>query len=160
MDVQSKKNLVRSHAESGKWVEVNGEQAFVFEQGEGVTVVCLHGVPASSNRVFGLPEARAYLYFLKREDNGASFLKIMRSFEANADKEKLYLDALRALDVPKQMIWGIHDKGLTLEKYGVPLQKALRLDKTCEVQGSHFIQEDCATAISDQVLALIAEPKP
>ena len=294
MEIQTNNKAVRSHADSGKWVEVNGQQAFVFEKGEGVPVVCLHGVPASSflyrkiipllaemgyrgiapdllgmglsakpkdadyswtslgnwcgqlldelglkqyhlvihdiggpigcelianapervlsvtilntpianlatfkkpfpmfffeqafigevflqttvpflfrflmhlrgvynNRVFGLPEARAYLYFLKREDKGASFLKIMRSFEANADKEKLYLDALRALDVPKQMIWGIHDKGLTLEKYGVPLQKALRLDKICEVQGSHFIQEDCAPAISDQILALIAKSKP
>ena len=141
------------------------EQAFIGEVFLQTTVPFLfrflmHLRGVYNNRVFGLPEARAYLYFLKREDNGASFLKIMRSFEANADKEKLYLDALRALDVPKQMIWGIHDKGLTLEKYGVPLQKALRLDKICEVQGSHFIQEDCAPAISDQILALIAKSKP
>lgn len=293
MEVQSKNPLVRSHAESGKWVKVNGQPAFVFEKGEGVPIVCLHGVPASSflyrkiipvlaekgyraiapdllgmglsakpkdadyswtslgkwcgqlldelglkeyhlvihdiggpigcelianapervlsvtilnspianlavfkkpfpmfffeqafigevflqttvpflfrflmhlrgvhnSRIFGLTEAKAYLYFLKREDKGAAFLKVMRSFEANADKEKLYLDALRALNVPMQIIWGIHDKGLRLEKYGSPLQRALRLDKIHEVDGSHFIQEDCAQAISDQILALIAEPK-
>ncbi|MBX2872978.1 MAG: alpha/beta fold hydrolase [Saprospiraceae bacterium] len=291
MELNTKNQLVRTHARSGRWVDVNGQKAFVFEQGQGAPVVCLHGVPASSflyrkiipslaengyrgiapdllgmglsakpkeadyswtslghwcgqlldsmgldkyhlvihdiggpigcelianapervlsvtilnspianlsvfkkpfpmfffeqpligevflqttvpflfrflmhlrgvqdNSVFGLPEARAYDFFLKAGDSGAAFLKIMRSFEANADKEKLYLDALRALNVPKQLIWGVHDKGLTLEKYGMPLQRALRLEEIHEVPGSHFIQEDCAPAIAHQLLALIAE---
>ncbi len=294
MDIQTNNEVVRSHADSGKWVEVNGQRAFVFEQGEGVPIVCLHGVPASSflyrkiipllaeqgyrgiapdllgmglsakpknadyswtslgkwcvqllaelglkeyhlvihdiggpigcelianapervlsvtilnspianlaifkkpfpmfffeqaiigevflqttvpflfrflmhlrgvhdNGVFGLSEAKAYLYFLKGGDHGTAFLKIMRSFEANADKEKLYLDALRALEVPIQIIWGIHDKGLTLEKYGTPLQRALRLDKIHEVEGSHFIQEDCTKVIVEQIMRLIVGPTP
>jgi len=289
MELNTNNPLVQQHAGSGRWVDVDGQQGFVFEQGEGVPVVCLHGVPASSflyrkiipglaergyrgiapdllgmglsakpkdanyswtglgrwvgnlldnmglkeyhlvihdiggpigcelisnapdrvrsvtilnspianlsifkkpfpmfffeqpligevflqttvpflfrflmhlrgvqdQSVFGLPEARAYDYFLKRGDQGTSFLKIMRSFEANADKEKLYLEVLRALTVPKQIIWGVHDKGLTLEKYGFPLQRALRLEIIQEVEGSHFIQEDCAPVILDKVLALL-----
>lgn len=289
MELNTNNQLVQQHAGSGRWVDVDGQQGFVFEQGEGTPVVCLHGVPASSflyrkivsslaergyrgiapdllgmglstkpkdadyswtglgqwcgqlldklglrkyhllihdiggpigceviahapdrvlsvtilnspianlsvfkkpfpmfffeqpligevflqttvpfllrflmhlrgvqdNSVFGLPEARAYDYFLKRGDRGASFLKIMRSFEANADKEKLYLDALRALEVPKQIIWGIYDKGLPLEKYGLPLQQALRLEGVHEVAGSHFIQEDCASSITNKVIELI-----
>lgn len=293
MEVQTKIPLVQSHVASGNWVGVNQQEAFIFEQGQGVPVVCLHGVPASSflyrkiipglakagyrgiapdllgmglsakpkdadyswtslgqwcaqvlevmgigqyhlvihdiggpigcelishapervlsvtilnspianlsifkkpfpmfffeqafigelflqttvpflfrilmhlrgvqdNSVFGLGEAQAYEYFLKQGDSGTAFLQIMRSFEANEEKEKLYLDTLRSLEVPKQIIWGIHDKGLRIEKYGRPLQRALRLDKIHEVEGSHFIQEDCGRDIVDQILALIAGPK-
>ena len=73
------------------------------------------------NEVFGQAVATAYLKFLKGEDNAKAFLKIMRGFEPTIEKEKLYIDVLNKLDVPKQIIWGMNDKGLTFEKYGKPI---------------------------------------
>ncbi|WP_299243142.1 alpha/beta hydrolase [uncultured Aquimarina sp.] len=107
--------------------------------------------------VFGIEVAKAYLQFLKGKDNAKSFLKIMRGFEPTAEKENLYISSLKNLNVPKQLIWGMNDKGLTYEKYGVPIKDALRIEKVIQTKGSHFLQEDCSKVIVEKLLELINE---
>ena len=107
------------------------------------------------NESFGNAEAAAYLQSLKATDGGKAFLKIMRSFEANAEKEAFYLSTLKNLTVPKQIIWGMNDKGLTAKKYGEPLRAAIGVDEIIESEGSHFLQEDYADLVTDKVLQFL-----
>ncbi len=104
---------------------------------------------------FGIEEARAYIHFLNGSDQGQSFLNIMRSFEATSQKEQLYIQSLRRLNVPMQIIWGTNDKGLTLEKYGTPLKKALGIKRLFMTPGAHFLQEDYAEEITEYISDLI-----
>ena len=99
------------------------------------------------NESFGKEEAKAYLKFLKGDDNAKSFLKIMRSFESTKEKEKLYVNALNNLDVPKQIIWGMNDTGLPFEKYGNPAKDNLIIKEITKTKGSHFLQEDYALSL-------------
>ena len=107
------------------------------------------------NEVFGTAEAKAYLDLLTGSDGGKSFLKIMRSFTAAAEKSALYLSTLRKLNVPKQIIWGVNDKGLTTEQYGEPLRQAIGVDKIIKSQGSHFLQEDYPELIVENIVKMI-----
>ena len=119
---------------------------FLFHQ-----LMRMRGVQNTSE--FGIEDARAYLHFLNGNDKGRSFLKIMRSFEANAAKEALYIGALRELEVPMQLVWGVNDQALTLEAYGKPLQRALGLPSITELPGKHFLQEDCYEEIARLIVA-------
>lgn len=100
---------------------------------------------------FTYEDADAYVYFQKGSDGGKSFLKIMRSFEATHEKGKLYLDAINSLKVPKKIIWGTKDKALTLEKYGIPLQKEMGLSGIVKTEGKHFLQEDYFDLIASEI---------
>ncbi|WP_299605785.1 alpha/beta hydrolase [uncultured Aquimarina sp.] len=106
---------------------------------------------------FGIEVAKTYLQFLKGKDKARSFLKIMRSFEPTSEKENLYISSLKNLDVPKQLIWGMNDKGLTYEKYGVPIKKALEIEKITKTEGSHFLQEDFSEIIAAKLLELVQQ---
>ncbi len=107
------------------------------------------------NQLFGSEEAATYVNLLKEKDSGQAFLKIMRSFEATQEKEDFYINMLRSLEVDKQIIWGINDRGLTIEKYGLPLREALDLPKISECPGSHFLQEDYPEVVAEQIMGLI-----
>ena len=107
------------------------------------------------NQLFGSEEAATYVNLLKEKDSGQAFLKIMRSFEATQEKEDFYIDMLRSLEVNKQIIWGINDLGLTIEKYGIPLRAALDLPQIIECRGSHFLQEDYPEVVTEQILRLM-----
>ncbi|GAA0711310.1 hypothetical protein GCM10009430_00670 [Aquimarina litoralis] len=107
--------------------------------------------------VFGIEVAKTYLQFLKGKDQAKSFLKIMRGFEPTAEKEKLYISSIKNLNVPKQLIWGMNDKGLTYEKYGVPIKEVLEIEKITKTEGSHFLQEDCSEVIAAKLLELVQQ---
>lgn len=107
------------------------------------------------NDLFTIDDANAYLEFLKREDNGKSFLKIMQGFESTEQKENLYLNILKELQVPIQVIWGKNDKGLTFNKYGKPLIQKLKISNVTQTNGSHFLQEDFSQDISNQIIDFI-----
>lgn len=121
--------------------------AFVFKY-----LMYLRGI--HNKEAFNLTEAQAYVDFLNGDDNGKSFLKIMRNFETTQEKEADYISSLTNLSVPKQIIWGINDKGLTLKEYGIPLQKKLNIP-LIPLPGSHFLQEDYAHEISEYFVQLI-----
>jgi haloalkane dehalogenase len=97
---------------------------------------------------FGIEEASAYVELLKLKDNGKAFLKIMRSFDTTPEKERLYLQAVQTLQVPKQVIWGEGDTALTLKGFADPIRKKMGIDRFFTVPGKHFLQEDNAREIA------------
>lgn len=107
--------------------------------------------------IFGKEEAKAYIEFLKGDDKAKAFLKIMRSFEPTKEKEKLYINSLNNLEVPKQIIWGMNDKGLPFEKYGNPLKHILKIKEITKTEGSHFLQEDYADILSEKIINLLKQ---
>jgi pimeloyl-ACP methyl ester carboxylesterase len=78
----------------------------------------------------------------------------MRGFEATADKQHHYLNALRSKPYPAQVVWGLRDRLLTWRRYGVQAQLAAGLDDAVLLPGKHFVQEDCPEEIADAVLEL------
>lgn len=125
---------------------------FIFQQ-----LMHLQGI--HRKEAFGIEEAKAWVSLLKGPDKGKAFLKIMRSFEANSEKEALYLHAIRELKVPKQIVWGMQDKALSPEQYGKPLQEALGLDNMIEVAGSHFLQEDYGVEVAGYIMGQLEGEK-
>jgi pimeloyl-ACP methyl ester carboxylesterase len=99
-------------------------------------------------------EIACYVPLLLGDDGGRAFLKIMRGFEATADKQHHYLNALRSKPYPAQVVWGLRDRLLTWRRYGVQAQLAAGLDDAVLLPGKHFVQEDCPEEIADAVLEL------
>jgi len=88
------------------------------------------------------PEIHAYIDFLKREDGGKAFLKIMRSFENSpAFRDRCY-EAVQNTLYPVQAIWGTEDPGLTYERYGREIKKAANLEQVHQLQAKHLLPED------------------
>ena len=79
----------------------------------------------------------------------------MRScFETTMEKERLYVDAVCNLEVPKQVIWGANDPALSLEEYGYRHRDAMDIQRFHTVPGKHFLQEDYADDIVDHFVAM------
>ena len=102
-------------------------------------------------------ELRAYGALLFREDGGASFLKIMRSFERTKEYESRIIDALKNKIFPAQVIWGKQDPALRVQDYAPELCRILGLTEFHEVRGKHFLQEDSPEKIAEFVARLVAE---
>jgi pimeloyl-ACP methyl ester carboxylesterase len=96
-------------------------------------------------------EIACYVPLLLGDDGGRAFLRIMRGFEATADKQRHYLPALRSRPYPAQVVWGVRDRMLTWRRYGVQAQLAAGLDDAVLLAGKHFVQEDCPEEIADAV---------
>lgn len=105
-------------------------------------------------------ELRAYGALLFREDGGASFLKIMRSFERTQEYESRIIHALESRRFPAQVIWGKQDPALRIEKYAPELCRILKIKELHEVTGKHFLQEDSPEEIAEYVARLVAESEP
>jgi pimeloyl-ACP methyl ester carboxylesterase len=101
-----------------------------------------------------IAEIACYVPLLLGDDGGRAFLQIMRGFQASADKERLYLAALRSKPYPAQVVWGVRDRMLTWRRYGVQAQLAAGLDDAILLPGKHFVQEDCPEEIADAVAQL------
>jgi len=101
------------------------------------------------------PEALAvYVELLKRKDDGKAFLEIMRNFEPTEEKETLYREAIQALEVPVQVLWGTLDPALTLKQYGLPLQAWVGEAHFHGLPAKHFLQEDQAPALAEWIYQL------
>jgi pimeloyl-ACP methyl ester carboxylesterase len=99
-------------------------------------------------------EIACYVPLLLGDDGGRAFLQIMRGFEATAEKQRLYLTALRSRPFPVQVVWGVLDRMLTWRRYGVQAQLAAGLDNAILLPGKHFVQEDCPEEIAEAVCRL------
>jgi haloalkane dehalogenase len=99
-------------------------------------------------------EIACYVPLLLGNDDGRAFLRIMRGFEATAEKQRHYLAALRSKQYPAQVVWGAFDRMLTWRRYGVQAQLAAGLDDAILLPGKHFLQEDCPEEIADAVTRL------
>jgi haloalkane dehalogenase len=95
-------------------------------------------------------EVYAYHALLRRDDDGAAFLKIMRGFELTEEKERFFFEGLAGHDYPAQVVWGRDDPALgALRRQEV--QRALGVEEATLLPGKHFLQEDQAEAIATAV---------
>jgi pimeloyl-ACP methyl ester carboxylesterase len=99
-------------------------------------------------------ELDAYVALLKRGDGGRAFLRIMRGFERTAEKQELYERALRNRRYPVQIVWGADDPALKLAVHGEEARRAAGLEEVHAVPAKHFVQEDQAPAIAENIAAL------
>jgi len=100
-------------------------------------------------------ELDAYVDLLKRSDGGAAFLKIMRGFELTRTKRDLYLAVLGGGSFPIQVIWGDRDPALRIAKHGEAVRRAAGVPEIIRLPGKHFLQEDQAPAIADQITRFV-----
>jgi haloalkane dehalogenase len=99
-------------------------------------------------------EIDAYVDLLKREDGGRAFLAIMRRFERTHEKRDLYVGAVRDIPYPVQVVWGVDDPALKVEKQGEEVRRAAGLDEIHRLPAKHFLQEDQAPAVAERVADL------
>jgi haloalkane dehalogenase len=101
-----------------------------------------------------LEDAAALVHMLRLGDGGRAFLKIMRGFERTPEKQQLYVETLRGLGCPKQVIWGADDSALTLEREGEAARRAAGVERVEALPGRHFVQYEQAAAIAERIRAL------
>jgi haloalkane dehalogenase len=94
-------------------------------------------------------EVDAHLALLHREDGGRAFQRIVRGFEANAEKERLYLGGLRVAGWPARILWGEHDPALGAAQRRA-IEGALGIDATV-LPAKHFLQEDHAPSVAETI---------
>ncbi len=148
----SKPLLMRPFAAPGLgrlWVlQMNSPMIFPFFRWKGV----LSG-PSYA-------EIRAYGELLVLGDGGRAFRKIMRSFETTREFDNRILPPLRDREVPAQIIWGKHETELTIDTKGSDVRRALNLETEIhQVEGKHFLQENCPAEIAERIALLVKTGK-
>jgi pimeloyl-ACP methyl ester carboxylesterase len=103
------------------------------------------------------PELRAYALLLKREDGGAAFLRMMRSFETTRDMEDRVLRTLRERRFPARVLWGARDPALGIRHHGELAREAVGVARVEPLPGKHFVQEDAPEQIAGAVADLSRE---
>jgi pimeloyl-ACP methyl ester carboxylesterase len=105
-------------------------------------------------------EIRAYGELLAMGDGGRAFQKIMGGFETTREFEERILPPLGDRKFPAQIVWGKHDSELTVESMGSDVKLALNLQTEIhQVEGKHFLQENCAVEIADRIALLVKTGK-
>lgn len=105
-------------------------------------------------------EIRAYGELLMYRDRGRAFRKIMNGFETTQEFEDRILPPLRDRKFPAQIIWGKYDDELSVETKGKDVKRALDLQTDIhQVEGKHFLQENCAVEIAKRIELLIETGK-
>jgi len=102
-------------------------------------------------------ELGAYVDLLKGDDRGRAFLKIMRSFELTRAKRDQYVGLLGSGAFPIQVVWGEGDPALRIETHGEAARRAAGLKTIVRLPGKHFLQEDQAPAIAEQVRRFLGD---
>jgi pimeloyl-ACP methyl ester carboxylesterase len=97
-------------------------------------------------------ELVAYRHQLLREDGGAAFLRMMRSYEYTEAVASRMRTGLQQVE-HRQVVWGEHDPALPIDEYGETARAVAGVDTIHRLPGRHFLQEDCAPALA----ALVAE---
>ena len=101
-------------------------------------------------------EIRAYGKILMMGDGGSAFRKIMRGFETTREFEERILPPLHDRKFPAQIVWGKYDSELSIESFGADVKRALNLKTEIhQVEGNHFLQENCPTEIADRIALLV-----
>lgn len=98
-------------------------------------------------------EIYAYYHLLKGEDGGRAFLRIMRGFELNQEKEDFFREGLASLNRPRQVVWGERDPALKAE-HRLAVQRFLAVDDPILLPAKHFPQEDHAPEVADAIARL------
>jgi haloalkane dehalogenase len=101
-------------------------------------------------------EVNAYYELLRRDDGGAAFLRIMRSFESSEAQQRLIWDGLAKRNYPAQVVWGRDDPALKLNRMEA-VTRALNVDDATLLPAKHFLQEDQAPAVAAAVARLAGQ---
>lgn len=105
-------------------------------------------------------EIRAYGEILMMSDGGSAFRKIMGRFEPTREFEERILPPLRNRKFPAQIIWGKYDSEFTVQSMGADVKRALNIQTEIhQVEGKHFLQENCAVDIADRIALLVKTKK-
>ena len=105
-------------------------------------------------------EIRAYGDLLVLGDGGRAFRKIMGRFETTREFEERILPPLRDREFPAQIVWGKHDTELPVTSMGSDVKRALDLQTEIhQVEGKHFLQENCAAEIAERIALLVRAGK-
>jgi haloalkane dehalogenase len=99
-------------------------------------------------------EVDAHLALLHRGDDGRAFQRIVRGWEANAEKERLYLGGLGESGWSAQVIWASDDPAIGPDQRDA-VAGALGVEPTV-LQAKHYLQEDQAPAIAGAIADLAA----
>ncbi|MFD1185024.1 alpha/beta fold hydrolase [Pontibacter rugosus] len=99
-------------------------------------------------------EIYAYVDLLKREDGGAAFLKIMRSFQKSEEFKRLCYEAVENVAYPIQAIWGAEDPALDFAHYGNQIKAAANLQEVHKLASRHFLQEEKPEEIAALIVGL------
>ena len=97
-------------------------------------------------------EVDAHIALLHRDGGGRSFRKIVRGFEATAEKERLYLGGLRETGWPAQVIWASDDPALGADQRDA-ITGVLGVEPAV-LKARHFLQEDQALVLAERIAAL------
>jgi pimeloyl-ACP methyl ester carboxylesterase len=99
-------------------------------------------------------EVDAHIALLHRDDGGRAFQRIVRGFEATAEKERFYVGGLSEAGWPSRIVWAERDPAL-----GEPQRRAVEetLHRQARIlPAKHFLQEDQAPAIAKEIAELAA----
>ena len=107
-------------------------------------------------RAVSRDELDAWVDLLRRGDDGAAFLRIMRGFESTPAKRALYVSAVHDVPYPVQIVWGERDPALKIGVHGEQARRAAGLTTIHRVPAKHFLQEDQPAAVAGHVAALAA----
>jgi haloalkane dehalogenase len=94
-------------------------------------------------------EVDAHLELLRLGDGGRALRRIIRGFEATAEKERLYLGGLREAGWPARIVWGRDDPALGADRRHA-IEQALGIEATV-LPAKHFLQEDQAPAVAEAI---------
>jgi haloalkane dehalogenase len=97
-------------------------------------------------------EVDAHLALLHLDGGGRSFRKIVRGFELTEEKERFYIDGLRAAGWPASILWGERDPALGADRRRV-FEETLGIRATV-LPAKHFLQEDQAPAVASAIADL------
>jgi pimeloyl-ACP methyl ester carboxylesterase len=114
-----------------------------------------YGVGIADRDAVPRAEVLAHHALLRREDGGRAFLRIMRGFELNEDRERFLFDGLAGRAYPAQVLWGERDRMLG-ERRRRAAQRALGVEQPTLLPAKHFVQEDQAAAVAAAVASLAA----
>lgn len=108
-------------------------------------------------------EISAHQSLLIGHDGGRAFLRIMQGFETTSAKASLYSAAVSGARFPVQVLWGVGDPFLTVDKQGRIAARLARLSGPVLIPGKHFFPEDSASLIADHIAGIVersAAPQP
>jgi hypothetical protein len=67
------------------------------------------------------------------------------------------VNAIKNLNVPKQIVWPSSDPGFPVERYRKPLQEQTGIDRFFIVNAKHFLQEDEYRVLAEYIHDMISE---
>ncbi len=121
---------------------------------EPLFVRTMRAIGIADQRSVSDAELAAYRVQLLDQDGGASFLRMMGSFEKDATTAARMRDGARAVR-HRQVVWGSKDPALSRRRYGKIAQEVVDVPTVHELPGRHFLQEDCAPGIAEHVSRLV-----